>query len=227
MISSLAGVVDSKPVHAGFPLPGIFPVLFDENKKEIKEEDKVGNLCIAKSWPGAACGVWGDEKKFFETYYKEFPGFYQAGDGAFKTKGGIYRIIGRLDDVIKVSGHRLGSAEIENAVNQHEAISESAVIGAPHEIKGEGIYVFAILQGKNAGDKKIEGEISDLIVKEIGAIARPERVLLVDDLPKTRSGKIMRRILKKIIAGEGDFGDVSTLVNSEVVAGLREIFLSK
>lgn len=225
MISSLAGVLDSKPAHAGFPLPGIFPILLDDNKKEIKEEDKVGNLCIAQSWPGAACGVWGDDKKFFETYYKEFSGFYLAGDGALKTKGGIYRVIGRLDDVIKVSGHRLGSAEIENAVNQHGAISESAVIGAAHEIKGEGIYVFAILRDKTASDnKKLEREISNLVVNEIGAIARPERILLVNDLPKTRSGKIMRRILKKIVGGESDFGDVSTLVNPDVVAKLQEIF---
>ena len=225
MISSLAGVLDSKPSCAGFPLPGIFPVLLDDDKKEIKEEDRVGNLCFAKSWPSAACGVWGDDKKFFETYYKEFPGYYLSGDGAFKTKGGIYRIIGRLDDVIKVSGHRLGSAEIENAVNQHEAISESAAIGVEHEIKGESIYVFAILRDKTVKDnQKLETEISNLIVKEIGAIARPERVLLVSDLPKTRSGKIMRRILKKIVAGESDFGDISTLVNGEIVAKLQEIF---
>lgn len=224
MISSLAGVLDSKPAYAGFPLPGIFPILLDDDKNEIKEEDKVGNLCISKSWPGAACGVWGDEKKFFETYYKNFSGFYLTGDGAFKNKDGIYRIIGRLDDVIKVSGHRLGSAEIENAVNQHEAISESAVIGVADEIKGEVIYVFAILRAKNIVNKKLEEEISDLIVKEIGAIARPKRVFLVDDLPKTRSGKIMRRILKKIIAAENDFGDVSTLVNPDVVTKLREAF---
>jgi acetyl-CoA synthetase len=227
MISSLAGVLDSKPSYAGFPLPGIFPILLDDDKNEVTKEDEVGNLCMAKSWPAAACGVWGDEKKFFETYYKNFSGFYLTGDGAFKTKGGIYRIIGRLDDVIKVSGHRLGSAEIENAVNQHQAISESAVIGAAHEIKGEVIYVFAILRAKNSANKKLEEEISNLIVKEIGAIARPERVLLVDDLPKTRSGKIMRRILKKIIAAESDFGDVSTLVNPDVVAKLQEIFLAK
>ncbi len=223
MISSLAGVVDSKPAHAGVPLPGIMPILFDDNGKEILENDKIGNLCFKQAWPGMARGIWGDKEKFFKTYYENFPGHYFAGDGAFKSLEGFYRIIGRVDDVIKVSGHRLGTAEIENAINSHEAVSESAVIGVPHDIKGEGIIAFAIRR-KALGDRcKLEEEINELVKKEIGAIARPEKIYIVDDLPKTRSGKIMRRILKKIMAGEKDFGDVSTLVNPDVITELQNL----
>ena len=246
MISSLAGVLDSKPACAGFPLPGIVPILFDDAGKEVVETNKVGNLCFSQAWPGMARGVWGDGEKF-RTYFKEVsPNFkevalslskgdsspkpeacfdklsmtvYFAGDGAFRNEDGLYRIIGRTDDVIKVSGHRLGTAEIENAINSHEFVSESAVIGVPHEIKGEGVFAFVITK-KN--QPNIEKEIVALIRKEIGAIATPEKIYVVDDLPKTRSGKIMRRILKKIIAGEKDFGDVSTLVNPDVVKSLTE-----
>ena len=227
IISSLAGVLDSKPAHAGFPLPGIVPVLFDDAEKEVTEKNKVGNLCLAQAWPGMACGVWGDDKKFFKTYYEQFPGCYFAGDGALQNSDGLYRIIGRTDDVIKVSGHRLGTAEIENATNQHEAISESAAIGVPHEIKGEAIYVFAILHSAHpeaaAKKEQIEKEISAIIRKEIGAIAAPEKIFIVADLPKTRSGKIMRRILKKIIAGESDLGDISTLVNPDCIKELQNL----
>lgn len=218
LISSLAGVLDSKPAHAGFPLPGIVPILFDDQKKEISEADKIGNLCFSQPWPGMARNVWNNDKKFFETYYQEFPNYYFAGDGALKTASGIYRIIGRTDDVIKVSGHRLGTAEIENAINSHEAVFESAVIGVPHKIKGEVIYAFVI--AKDAS-QNLEQEVSKLVEKEIGAIARPEKIFVVSDLPKTRSGKIMRRILKKIIAGEKDLGDTSTLVNPETVNQLQ------
>jgi acetyl-CoA synthetase len=220
MIASLAGIVDSKPAHAGFPLPGIVPTLFDDQGKEISEAEKVGNLCFKQAWPGMAHGVWRDEEKFFKTYYEQFPGNYFAGDGAFKNKEGLYRIIGRCDDVIKVSGHRLGTAEIENAINAHEAVFESAVIGVPHDIKGEVIYAFVI--AKNAAEN-LDKEISKLIEKEIGAIARPEKIYIVPDLPKTRSGKIMRRILKKIIAGEKDLGDISTLVNPDIVTQLQKL----
>ena len=147
-------------------------------------------------------------------------GYYLAGDGAFQNEEGLYRIIGRTDDVIKVSGHRLGTAEIENAINSHSNVSESAVIGLPHQIKGEGIYAFVIL--KTAAEN-LEPEIISIIQKEIGAIARPEKIYFVADLPKTRSGKIMRRILKKIIAGEENLGDISTLVNPDVVAQLKNL----
>jgi acetyl-CoA synthetase len=227
LISSFASVLDSKPAHAGFPLPGIVPVLFDDAGNKITEKNKVGNLCLAQAWPGMARGVWGDEKKFFKTYYEQFPGYYFAGDGALQNSDGLYRIIGRTDDVIKVSGHRLGTAEIENAVNQHEAISESAAIGVPHEIKGEAIYVFAILHSARAEaaakKEEIEKEIVEILRKEIGAIAAPQKVFIVADLPKTRSGKIMRRILKKIIASEEDLGDISTLVNPDSVNQLQKL----
>ncbi|MBU6140464.1 MAG: acetate--CoA ligase [Proteobacteria bacterium] len=222
LISAMAGVTDSKPAHAGLPLPGIVPILFDDAGKEISEKNKVGNLCLRQPWPSMARGVWGDREKFVKTYYQQFLGSYFAGDGAFQNDGGLYRIIGRTDDVIKVSGHRLGTAEIENAINSHQKVAESAVIGVPHEIKGEAIYAFVI--AKNSA-QNLEKEISEIIVKEIGAIARPEKIYLVSDLPKTRSGKIMRRVLKKIIVGEEDLGDLSTLVNPDVVEQLKNHFL--
>lgn len=224
LISTFAHVNESKPSYAGFPLPGIVPALLDNDKNEINEDEKLGSLCMKQAWPSMARGVWNNRKKFVETYYAEFPGYYLAGDGAFKEKG-LFRIIGRNDDVIKVSGHRLGTAEIENATNQHELVTESAVIGAPHEIKGEGIHVFAITRQEIAesDQEKVTKEISKLIEKEIGAIARPEKIYIVSDLPKTRSGKIMRRILKKLVAGESDLGDISTLVNPETVEVLRNL----
>jgi acetyl-CoA synthetase len=223
LISSLAGVLDSKPSHAGYPLPGIMPILFDDAGKEVTEPHKVGNLCFKQAWPGLARGVWGDSKKFLDNYFKQFPGYYLAGDGAFRSEDGLYRIVGRLDDVIKVSGHRLGTAEIENAINSHQLVTESAVIGVPHDIKGEAIYAFVINRQSPIALEQLEKEISELIRKEIGAIAKPDKIYFVNDLPKTRSGKIMRRILKKIVAGESDLGDVSTLVNPEVASNLQKL----
>ncbi len=219
MISSMSKIFDSKAAHAGLPLPGIVPVLFDESGEEIQQRDKVGNLAIKQAWPSMARGIWGDKDKFFATYYEQFPKNYFAGDSAFLSADGFYRIIGRTDDVIKVSGHRLGTAEIENAVNSHVSVSESAVIGVPHAIKGEVIYAFVIAK---TDEPDLEKEISAIIVENIGAIARPEKIYIVKDLPKTRSGKIMRRILKKIIAGEEDLGDISTLVNPDVVEHLKK-----
>ncbi len=220
LISSMSRIFDSKPAHAGLPLPGIVPVLFDDTGKTITERNKVGNLCFSQAWPAMARSVWGDKEKFFKTYYEQFPNHYFAGDGAFLSDDGFYRIIGRTDDVIKVSGHRLGTAEIENAINSHASVSESAVIGMPHEIKGEAIYAFVINKSLQSN---LEKEIAEIIVKEIGAIARPEKIYLVADLPKTRSGKIMRRILKKIIAGEEDLGDLSTLVNIDAITQLKNL----
>lgn len=219
MVSALAGVTESKSSFAGQPLPGIAPILLDDKGKEILEDEKIGNLCFAQPWPGMARDVWNNHKKFFETYYKQFPGFYSAGDGAFK-KDGLFRIIGRLDDVIKVSGHRLGTAEIENAINSHPQVSESAVIGVPHDIKGETIAAFVI--AKNSS-QSLEKELVEIVRNQIGPIATPEKIFIVSDLPKTRSGKIMRRILKKILAGEEDMGDTSTLVNPDVVEQLKKL----
>jgi acetyl-CoA synthetase len=220
LISTMAGVTESKPAHAGLPMPGIVPILLDDSGKEILEKNKIGNLCFSQAWPAIARDIWGDHEKFLKTYLQPFPKYYLAGDGAFQNEDGLYRIIGRTDDVIKVSGHRLGTAEIENAINSHPKVSESAVIGLLHQIKGEGIYAFVIL--KNVAEN-LEAEILAIIQKEIGAIARPEKIYFVADLPKTRSGKIMRRILKKIIAGEENLGDISTLVNPETVEQLKNL----
>ncbi len=214
MISSLSGLTKSKPASAGLPLPGIEPILFDDKGEEIKEPEKVGNLCIKNPWPSMIRGVWGDDKKYYDTYFSDYKGMYFSSDGAFKDKNGLYRIIGRVDDVINVSGHRLGTAEIENAINKDENICESAVIGFPHEIKGEGICAFVIKkQSSQINDEKLVEIIQKNICSEIGAIAKADKIVIVSDLPKTRSGKIMRRILKKISVGDSDFADTSTLVN--------------
>lgn len=221
MISSLSGITQSKPSFAGLPLPGTNPVLLDDQAREITKQNVVGNLCLKHPWPSVIRSVWRDHKKCYDTYFKQFPGYYFAGDGAFRDENGLFRIIGRVDDVINASGHRLGTAEIESAINMHKNISESAVIGFPHEIKGEGICAFAIVKNlQNIDSKKTIDEISNLVEKQISAIAKPDKIYLVNDLPKTRSGKIMRRILKKIIAGES-LGDVSTLVNPDVVKDLE------
>ncbi len=219
MISSLAGKTTSKPAFAGLPLPGIVPVLLDENCQEINKPNIIGNLCFKHPWPSIIRSIWGDHKKCFDTYFKSFPGYYFSGDGAFKDENGLFRITGRVDDVINTSGHRLGTAEIENVINMHNLVSESAVIGYPHDIKGEGICAFVI--AKNVGDE-IKVEILKLVERQISAIAKPDKIYIVPDLPKTRSGKIMRRVLKKLIAGE-DLGDVSTLVNPDVVKNLKTI----
>lgn len=224
LISALAGNTKSNPSFAGKPLPGIMPCLLDENGKEINKANVTGNLCFKYPWPSILKTIWGDNKKCFDTYFKKFPGYYFAGDGAFRDEEGNYRIIGRVDDVINSSGHRLGTAEIENIINMHNLVSESAVIGYPHSIKGEGICAFAIVKnfGKN-GDDKIKNEILKLVEKHISAIAKPDKIYIVPDLPKTRSGKIMRRVLKKIINQENDLGDISTLVNPDIVEKLKAI----
>ncbi len=219
MISSLAGILDSKPAHAGFPLPGIIPILIDNEGKEITKINQVGDLCFKQPWPSMLRGIWNDKEKFL-TYFIKPQNYYFSGDGAFKNEDGFYRIIGRIDDIIKVSGHRLGTAEIENAINSHEIVVESAVIGVQHHIKGEAIYAFIILKKPQ---QNIENEIIELIKIQIGAIAKPDKVFIVPDLPKTRSGKIMRRILKKIIAKQEDLGDTSTLVNPDIVKELQKL----
>ncbi|MFT6332882.1 MAG: acetyl-CoA synthetase [Lentimonas sp.] len=227
MISSLANKTTSKPVFAGFPLPGIVPTLLDENGKKITEVGKVGNLCFSHPWPSVIRSVWNDHKKCFDTYFKKFAGYYFSGDGAFFDENGLFRIVGRVDDVINSSGHRLGTAEIENVVNMHVKISESAVIGYPHPIKGEGVLVFAIVKNdigevSEEIEQSIKEEIIALVQKEISSIAKPDKIYIIGDLPKTRSGKIMRRILKKLILGE-NMGDISTLVNPDAVKYLQDI----
>jgi acetyl-CoA synthetase len=222
MISSLSGKTSSRPAFAGLPLPGVIPVLLDDDGKEINKSNVVGNLCFKQPWPSIIRTIWQDHKKCFDTYFKRFSGYYFAGDGALKDENGLFRIIGRVDDVINTSGHRLGTAEIENVINMHILVSESAVIGYPHEIKGEGICAFVISRNSN---QNIKEEILKLVEKQISAIAKPDKIYIVSDLPKTRSGKIMRRVLKKLINGEEDLGDVSTLVNPDVVESLKRLII--
>jgi acetyl-CoA synthetase len=219
LISPLAGITPLKPAYATLPLPGVLPVIVDSNGSILRDTMAEGNLCIQGSWPSQARTMFNDHERFIQTYFSAYPGFYFTGDGCRRDKNGYYRITGRVDDVLKISGHRIGTAEIENAINEHENVVESAVVGIPHEIKGEGIVAFVICEHAVENEKQLEKEVIDLVSKTIGPIAKPERVLAVSGLPKTRSGKIMRRILRKIAEGNSNqVGDVSTLLNPEVVS---------
>jgi len=216
MISNLAALDNSKPSFAGTPLPGISPILITEEGEIITKANQSGYLCIDTPWPAMIRSIWGDHQRCIDTYFSQFPGNYLCGDGALFDEANNFRIIGRIDDVINTSGHRIGTAEIENAINMHPKIIESAVIGYPHPIKGEAIKAFVI-----AKDINITDEINAIIKEEIGNIAKPESICFVTDLPKTRSGKIMRRILKKIAANSKDLGDTSTLVNPDIIPELQ------
>jgi acetyl-CoA synthetase len=219
MITPLAGITPTKPSLATLPLPGIEPVLLDHEGNELKGNSVEGILCIRRPWPGMIRTTWGDHQRCFQTYFSSFPGYYLTGDGAKRDEEGYYRIIGRIDDVINVSGHRIGTAEVEDAINQHPKVVESAVVGYPHEIKGSGIYAYVICEDLTDDEMaNIEAEIKATVNKFIGPIAKPDKIQIVSGLPKTRSGKIMRRILRKI--GEGDatnLGDTSTLLDPGVV----------
>ncbi len=219
MISNLAGVTPSIPSHATKPLPGVQPVLVDSENNVIKENIAEGNLCINHPWPGMARTIYGDHERYRQTYFSTFPGLYFTGDGAKRNEEGNYRITGRVDDVINVSGHRLGTAEIEDAIDEHTGVVEAAVIGYPHEIKGQGIMAYIIPSSDlDLSDSDLHKELNKLITEMIGPIAKLDRVLVTPGLPKTRSGKIMRRILRKVAANELDsLGDTSTLLNPEVV----------
>ena len=227
MISPLAGLTPTKPSLATLPLPGIQPVLVDPEGRELKGNGVEGILCIKYPWPGMLRTTYGDHPRCFQTYFSAFPNLYLTGDGAKRDEEGYYRIIGRIDDVINVSGHRIGTAEVEDAINQHPKVVESAVVGYPHEIKGSGIYAYVICDDLTDEEMKtIEEEIRATVNKFIGAIAKPDKIQIVHGLPKTRSGKIMRRILRKI--GEGDatnLGDTSTLLDpgvvEEIIAGAK------
>mgnify|MGYP001200635110 FL=1 len=217
MISSLANVTDGKPTFATKPMLGIKPVLLDENGNESDEKNKNGILGIKYPWPSIARTIYGDHERYKNVYFSSYPGYYFPGDGAFRDKDGNYRITGRVDDVVIVSGHNLGTAPIEDVINMHENVIESALVGYPHDVKGNALYAFVILKDDSKKDD-IKIEINQLISKTIGPIAKPEKIQLVPGLPKTRSGKIMRRILRKIACGEKEnFGDISTLLNPEVV----------
>lgn len=219
MISTFAGVTPSIPTFATIPFPGVFPELMTAEGAINQDIEAEGPLCITRPWPGIARTIYGDHKRYLETYFTTFPGYYFTGDGARRDADGNYRIIGRIDDVVNVSGHRIGTAEVEDVVNQHEAIVESAVIGVPHAIKGQGIVAFVIVGGnKKCDDTKLLSEVNAIITKLIGPIAKLENIYRVSGLPKTRSGKIMRRILRKAAEGQKEgLGDISTLTNPEVV----------
>ena len=217
MISSMANVTKEKPTFATKPLVGILPVLLDENGNEFDENNKNGVLAFKFPWPSIARTIYGNHKRYKDVYFSNYPGYYFPGDGAYRDDDGDYRITGRIDDVVIVSGHNLGTAPIEDAINQHENVVESALVGFPHEIKGNALYAFIILKN-NQNIDDIKSEINLLISKTIGPIAKPDKIQIVAGLPKTRSGKIMRRILRKIAAGESDsFGDTSTLLNPDII----------
>ncbi len=230
MISALAGITPSVPARAGLPLPGVQPVLLNQDGSEIEGNDQEGYLAIKGSWPGVIRTTYGDHERARQTYFTPYPGYYFTGDGARRDERGLYRIIGRVDDVINVSGHRFGTAEIENAINQSDYVIESAVVGYPHDVKGQGIYAYVICQnGVPTTDLEIqmaEASIIEAVVAEIGKIAKPDKIQIVSGLPKTRSGKIMRRILRKVAEGETtNLGDVTTLLDplivDEILAGKK------
>lgn len=218
MISTLAGVTPVIPCHATLPLPGVNPILMDADGKEITGNPAEGNLCVKNPWPGMARTIYGDHERYRQTYFSAYPGYYFTGDGAKRDEKGNYRITGRVDDVVNISGHRIGTAEVEDAIDEHKAIVEAAVIGIPHDIKGEALMAFMIPLQKDVSETSLLQEINQHITEEIGAIAKLERAVIVPGLPKTRSGKIMRRVLRKIASNELDkLGDTSTLLNPEVV----------
>lgn len=223
MISGLGGHSPMKPSHAGYPLPGIQPVLLDADGKEILENEKEGYLCIKFPWPGMLRTTYGDHERCRVTYFSHYKGYYFTGDGAKRDADGMYRIIGRVDDVINVSGHRFGTAEIESAINSNKKVAESAVVGYPHEIKGQAIYAYITLKEETDNPNKVRSEIINSVVEQIGKIAKPEIIQFVPGLPKTRSGKIMRRILRKIAEGDtSSLGDTSTLLDPDVVDVIKD-----
>lgn len=222
MISGLGKHSPMNPTHAGYPLPGIQPVLLDQEGKEVTENEVEGYLCIKHPWPSILRTTYGDHERCKNVYFSNYEGYYFTGDGAKRDKDGMYRIIGRVDDVINVSGHRFGTAEIEDAINTNEHVVESAVVGFPHDIKGQGIYAYVVVDSEEA-DIVIENSVSNSVSEGIGRIAKPDKIQVVTGLPKTRSGKIMRRILRKIAEGErSNFGDTSTLLDPTVVASILE-----
>ncbi len=222
MISNLAGVTPSKASYATKPLPGIQPVLVDENGKEVEGNDVSGNLCIKFPWPGILRTTYGDHERCRTNYFATYENLYFTGDGCYRDAQGNYRITGRVDDVLNVSGHRIGTAEVENAINMHAGVVESAVVGYPHDIKGQGIYAFVICESIHNDEQLAKLDIIQTVSRIIGAIAKPDKIQFVSGLPKTRSGKIMRRILRKIAEGELEqLGDTSTLLDPYIVEEIK------
>tara|TARA_Y100000385_G_C13079758_1_gene633255 strand:+ start:191 stop:2089 length:1899 start_codon:yes stop_codon:yes gene_type:complete len=224
MLSGLGGLSPMKPTHAGYPLPGIQMVLLDGDGAEIIENDKEGYLCIEYPWPSMLRTTYGDHERCKNVYFSNYDGYYFTGDGAKRDENGMYRIIGRVDDVINVSGHRFGTAEIEDAINTNKFALESAVVGYPHDIKGQGIYAYVVVDQNNPAEQaEIQASLTNSVSDAIGKIAKPDKIQLVAGLPKTRSGKIMRRILRKIAEGErSNFGDTSTLLDPTLVEDIVE-----
>jgi acetyl-CoA synthetase len=225
MIAPLPFITPTKPAFATLPLPGIQPVLMNEQQQEIEGNNASGSLCIKYPWPSIARSIWGDHQRYKETYFTAYPGTYFTGDGALRDEVGYYRITGRMDDVVIVSGHNLGTGPIEDSINEHPLVAESAIVGFPHDVKGSALYGFVILK-ESAGEQLHESlrkEINQLITDQIGAIAKLDKIQFVSGLPKTRSGKIMRRILRKIAEGDfSNFGDTSTLLNPEIVTEIAD-----
>lgn len=223
MISPIANVTKTKPGYASLPLPGVQPVLVDENGKIIEGNGVSGNLCIKFPWPGMLRTTYGDHERCRTTYFATYHDLYFTGDGCLRDEDGYYRITGRVDDVLNVSGHRIGTAEVENAINMHSSVVESAVVGYPHDIKGQGVYAFVVSPNKHGDDELTRKDIMMTVTRIIGAIARPDKIQFVSGLPKTRSGKIMRRILRKIAEGDtANLGDTSTLLDPAVVEEIKE-----
>lgn len=221
LISNLAGITPSRPCWATLPMPGVQPVLLNEAGKVVTEKEDglyKGNLCMKSPWPSILRTTYGDHERFKTNYFSTYPGLYFSGDGALKDEEGNFRITGRVDDVINVSGHRIGTAEVENAINMCEGVVESAVVAYPHDIKGHGIYAYVILNGEKPATNTAEEKIRDMVAEEIGHFAKPDKIQIVRGLPKTRSGKIMRRILRKIAEGESEnIGDTTSLLDPEIV----------
>ncbi|MEM9687783.1 MAG: AMP-binding protein, partial [Bacteroidota bacterium] len=221
MISPIAYVTPTKPTYATLPLPGVRLALMDENGQELQGNPAEGRLCITFPWPSMARTIWGDHQRYKDTYFSAFPGTYFTGDGALRDEVGYYRITGRVDDIVIVSGHNLGTAPIEDAINEHPEVAESAIVGFPHALKGNALYGFIILKWAGTDHDVLREAVNRHISEHIGPIAKLDKIQFVSGLPKTRSGKIMRRILRKIAANDtGNLGDISTLLNPEVV---REI----
>lgn len=225
MISPIPFATPTIPTYATLPMPGIQPCLMDENSEEIKGNSTEGRLCIKFPWPSMARTIWGNHQRYKDTYFSTFENKYFTGDGALRDQTGYYRITGRVDDVIIVSGHNLGTAPIEDAINEHQAVAESAIVGFPHEVKGNALYGYVILKetGEDRNQDNLRKEINQLITERIGPIAKLDKIQFTSGLPKTRSGKIMRRILRKIASGDtSNLGDTSTLLNPEVVQEIMD-----
>ena len=223
LISPMAGITKEKPTYATLPMPGIQPILVDNEGNEIEGNGVEGNLCIKFPWPSILRTTYGDHERCKNTYFSTYPGRYFTGDGCKRDEDGYYRITGRVDDVINVSGHRMGTAEVENAINEHPNVVESAVVGFPHDIKGQGIYAYVICENEVSDEDVFRKEVLSIITKEIGPIAKPDQIQVVPGLPKTRSGKIMRRILRKVAEGDvSSLGDTSTLLDPSVVDAIKE-----